>query len=341
MRLYCTYFDHRYLPKGLALVESLRRHGAPFELWVFCLDEACHRVLAQLAMPEVRLVRLAELEASAPELTGVRPTRSLIEFYFTLTPFLPRYVMAQRPDAEVVTYVDSDLYFFSSPEEIFAEVGAASIGIIEHRFRDALKRLEQWGRFNVGFLPFRADADGLRVLDWWRERCVEWCYDRLEGDRFADQKYLDRWPETFRGVHVIQHKGANVAPWNVGNYRISARGGRIFIDDAPLVFFHFHGLKRIVRGIFDPRLDQYETLPGTEIKKLIYEPYLQALDRFERIVRERLTEGSGPEGTVIRQRVEKPKGVLERVRRRGEWLRGMMGRARRGELIFYAAGRAF
>ena len=31
------------------------------------------------------------------------------------------------------------------------------------------------GLFVVQFMPFRSDARGREVLDWWRERCIEYC----------------------------------------------------------------------------------------------------------------------------------------------------------------------
>ena len=94
MRHYCTYFDHNYLAKGLALYRSLARHGRPFRLWVLCLSDACHAALKALAAPEMALVSLGELERFDPGLPGVKSGRSLVEYYFTCTPILPRYVMA-------------------------------------------------------------------------------------------------------------------------------------------------------------------------------------------------------------------------------------------------------
>jgi hypothetical protein len=339
LRYYCTYFDHRYLPKGLALLESLRAHATPFELWIFCLDEACHAVLRELATPELQLVRLSELENWAPDLSAAKATRSLIEFYFTLTPFLPRFVMAHRPEANLVTYVDSDLYFFTSPESIFTDMGDAPAALIEHRFRPALRDLERWGKFNVGFLPFRSDPRGLRILDWWRDRCVEWCFDRLEGDRFADQKYLDVWPNLFPEVHVVQNIGANVGPWNVGNYTISRVDGRTHVDDTPLCFYHFHALKRIAPWIYDPNLHFYATSPSAEIRKLIYEPYLRALGRAEQVTHRWLANRTGPSSS-IRERQEPAASPLARLVQKQHRLRASIHQARRGDFIYFAAGRA-
>ena len=75
------------------------------------------------------------------------------------------------------------------------------------------------------------------MLQWWQDRCLEWCYAREEGGKFGDQKYLDEWPELFRDeVHVLRQTEKTLAPWNV------AHTSRIYGAVAP-VFFHFHSLK--------------------------------------------------------------------------------------------------
>ena len=78
-RAYCTYFDHNYLPRGLALYHSLQRHAPGAQLWVLCLSEACHRALAALDLPNLVPVRLADFERANPDVAATRPTRSLIE----------------------------------------------------------------------------------------------------------------------------------------------------------------------------------------------------------------------------------------------------------------------
>ena len=70
-----------------------------------------------------------------------------------------------------------------------------------------LSHLEQFGRFNVGMVSFRNDVAGLACLSRWREKCIEWCYDRVEDGKFADQGYLDDWPTEHEGVVVLDMQG--------------------------------------------------------------------------------------------------------------------------------------
>src|SRR5205085_895938 len=120
----------------------------------------------------------------------------------------------------------------------------------------SLERL-YYGIFNVGLLVFRGDANGLRCLNWWRERCLEWCKTLPEGDRFGDQKYLDWWPADFPGVAVAGNPGIGIAPWNVMNYQVSANGGKILVDGQPMIFYHFHNFSLIDDHTADPGLDAY------------------------------------------------------------------------------------
>jgi glycosyltransferase involved in cell wall biosynthesis len=279
MSNYCCYFDHRYLPRGLAMIRSLRTWDPSAVVWVLCLSEECYRVLSEVREPAVHLLRIGDLEAAFPALIEARSNRSRIEYYFTCTPSLVRFVLARIAEQEIVTYVDGDLYFFSDPEPLFAELGHGSVSIIPHRFPARLRHLEKYGLYNVGWMSFRNDTRGRAVATWWQDRCNEWCYDVLDGDRFADQKYLDRIATDFDGVVVLTHRGANLAPWNLGGHSLSFDGDRILVDDEwPLIFFHFHGLRRVGRRIYIPGHFRYRAPFGRLIRVRLYRPYIQHLE---------------------------------------------------------------
>jgi hypothetical protein len=169
------------------------------------------------------------------------------------------------------------MYLMGPAEDIFQEIGQASIAITPHRFPPALKNAEAYGIYNVGLVYFRRDANGSACLQWWRERCLEWCYDYLEGDRFADQKYLNHWPTKFSNVKIIEHPGINLAPWNLSGYQLTLRNGKVYTDDHPVLLYHFHGLKQVSRRIYDPQLGRYFVKRRGILQHAIYLPYLRKL----------------------------------------------------------------
>jgi hypothetical protein len=279
VRHYCTYFDSNYLPKGLALYQSLVAQAEPFWLWVLCFDETTHAVLTKLALPEVRSISLDEFESADPALLEAKANRSRFEYYFTCTPSLPLYVFAQNPVIDTVSYVDADLYFFEHPDPIHSALDNGSILIIDHRFPPHLAHLTKYGRFNVGYLAFRRSPDGLACLQSWRIQCIEWCYDRLEADRFADQKYLDAWPERFSGVVELAHKGAGLAPWNLSTFPLDRVRGRVYVGGEPLIFYHFHGLSSLNRWLHVASLKEYGHRLSPLLKHHVYAPYVRELNR--------------------------------------------------------------
>ena len=274
---FCTYFDQHYLPRGLALYFSLRKHCSSFQLWVLCMDRACYTALSHMSFPGLNPILLDDFEKDDVGLLDSKKNRSRIEYYFTVTPSLPLFILNRYPALENITYVDADLFFFADPRPVYDEVGESSIALIPHRFEEKLRRLVARGRYNVGFLYLRRDRNGLAFLNWWRNQCLAWCYDRLEGDRFADQKYLDRAPELFDSVTVIKNIGANLAPWNVGNYKIAWDHQHVRVDDQPLLFYHFHGFRRVTRWLYDPNLMIYRVPLTKEIRAGIYQPYIETL----------------------------------------------------------------
>jgi len=241
------------------------------------MDEACYNILLQLRLPDIHLISLEAFESDDMELLNSKQNRSLLEYYFTCTPSLPLFILDRNPAVDVITYLDADLFFFQDPQPIYAEMGDSSIAIIEHRFPPHLADRIQYGIYNVGWLSFRRDNSALTCLHWWRERCLEYCHDVAQDGRFADQKYLDDWPKLFQKVVVLQHKGANLAPWNLANYHLQTHDHHLWVDEQLLIFFHFHGLRRIADWLYDPNLSGYGVKLSKVVRHSIFEPYLQAM----------------------------------------------------------------
>lgn len=239
---YCTLFNHFFLPMGLALIRSLQRVQPDSTVYVLCLDDLTQQVLTQAFSRGVCVIPLAHVEEAFPELLAVKPTRSVGEYCWTLTPYILQYCF-KAYNLPCVTYVDADLYFFRSPLPFLEELAAhdKDVLITEHAYAPQYDKTTTSGRFCVQFLCFRNTPDAREVLDWWTARCHEWCFDRHEEGKFGDQMYLNAWPQLFgHTVHVLLQPQYTLAPWNVRYYLSSKWYTK---DGEKPVFYHFHGLR--------------------------------------------------------------------------------------------------
>ena len=282
---YCTYFDHRYLPRGLALADSLMRHAPSSTLWVLCLNDACEQALRRLGVPNIRILTLPELEAFDPALSATKQTRSLVEYYFTCSPCLPRFVLHLDRTADSICYVDSDLYFFASPDLMNEELSGYSVGLTPHRFTPVAEKSHgRFGQHNVGLTYFRRDEDGLACLEWWREQCIQWCRDVVEGDRYADQGYLDQFSKRFPGVRSLMHPGVNLAPWNIGSVLVSGDAAGPRANGQPVIFFHFQGFRLLGNRRADSNLTSYGSRLSVAARDLLFVPYARQLVHFQDVL---------------------------------------------------------
>jgi len=270
---FCTYFDSKYIVKGITMYFSLLKHETDFKLWILCFDEYTHELLSRMKLASVTLVHLKDFEDK--ELLKAKKTRKLFEYYWTCTPSLPLYILKTQQNVDAITYLDADLYFFSNTDKIFSECKASSILITEHRYSYNREKKEKVnGIYNVQYLTFKRDCSGIKALKWWRERCIEWCYYIPEGNKMGDQKYLDDWKTRFEGVCVSQNIGAGLAPWNISRYKIRKKSEDVYVNGKKLIFYHFHSLNILKKGYI--YLSMYK-LRKTD-KTIIYEPYIKALE---------------------------------------------------------------
>ncbi len=93
----------------------------------------------------------------------------------------------------------------------------------------------------------------------------------------GDQKYLDAWPNEYESVHVLQHLGAGVAPWNFANHPIRREGPHVWVGNMPLIFFHFHQFQLLNNGSASFMSETY--LNGRDVPMDVYAPYLSAIQQ--------------------------------------------------------------
>jgi hypothetical protein len=246
---YCTYFDSRYLARGIVMLRSLRRWDPGATLQVLALDDGCAGALAATFGARVTVIPAAALYAHDPALGLRRGERTTWAFYATHKPVLALYLLFQQPAPRRITFIDADTWFLADPAAMFDEFGTASIALSPHRFDAASRNLTVYGTYNAGCITWANDASARACLSAWRAQCLEWCAEEPQADgRFMNQGYLDAWPQRYAGVHVIRHPGVNLGPWNIEGHALARSGDGLTVDGVPLIFYHFSGIVQDAGG---------------------------------------------------------------------------------------------
>ncbi|HRE79886.1 MAG TPA: hypothetical protein PLN52_02500 [Opitutaceae bacterium] len=298
---------------------------------VLCFDQVTFTIMKSLGGEEIYPISIDHFLASNPDYAAVQSNRSKVEFYFTATPVLIRRSFDLFPLANHVTYLDSDLFFFGPPSQVFAEQGSADVSIVPHHFPDRLSHLAECGTYNVGWVSFRRTSSGIGCVEWWMESCLEWCYDYVQGNRYADQGYLDQFPSRFREVFAHTHRGVNLAPWNVERTQLWSENDKLKVAGEPLLFFHFQGIRELIPGWFELGLRNYGVPLTPGVRDLVYLPYLRCLVRHQ----QQLARQFGVYPQLGYQRLSSNRGSLLR-RARQNFMKRVLPHYRRwsGQLVF-------
>lgn len=311
---FCTLFDSYYLDKGLALYHSLESVTDDFTLYVFCFDDKSYEILSEKGYSHMEVLHHTCFETEA--LLKLKSERSKAEYCWTCTSVIIEYVL-DHYQVESCTYLDSDLYFYTDPQILFDEIyrKEADVIIVPHRFKDNSKGRqmeERNGKYCVQFNYFRQSPNGRKVLNWWKEKCFEWCFDIPEPDRMGDQKYLNYFMNHFDGVYELDYLGGGVAPWNLEQYQFCDQAqekllmknctGEVF----QLVFYHFQNLRYLPGN----KVNIKSQTKDKKLKYRIYIPYLKEIEKIRKDLKEEY--GLSFEPKKLQRSSNKVVGFLQR-----------------------------
>lgn len=152
----------------------------------------------------------------------------------------------------------------------------------------------------------------MQVLEKWRGQCIYWCYSRYEDGKFGDQKYLEEWPLIYSNIHILEHQGGGIAPWNLTQYSFKKEddsiNGTLLKDrsEFKVVFFHFQYVKFMENDLCD--IGWYCT--SSEVRRLFYEPYLQKVIEIQKGIM-KLNSSYQPGLTIFR--TDSLKNILKTI----------------------------
>jgi hypothetical protein len=273
---FCSIASKDYVIKVLTLYKSLNRRIDNFRLFICCTDEISYNVLKKISPKRITLIPVYEIEKETPLLINIKKDRNMKEYCWTLKSPVIKYVM-DHFGIQSVMYLDADLYFFDKPDKIFDEWKDYSILMCTQRGSYELE--SNHGHYQAGLLGFRRDGYGIPCLSWWKGKCLDWCFDRIDknNNRWGDQKYLEEWPYEFKAIKVVKDLGIDAAPWNTAfynNFTIENKNNEVYVNKDKLILYHFGSLDIFPNNEFD-LWKLHPVVFNRKLIEYIYNPYLQ------------------------------------------------------------------
>ena len=226
---FCSYFDINYLSKFLTLHKSLNKFDLRYKFYILALDNHVVEFFKKNKFNNLKIIELNNIENKYELLKDAKKNRAKIEYYFTLSPFLPKYIF-EKEGINQITYLDSDFYFFQNPKKIISENVDSSISLIRQNSK------KKYGKYNVGWINFNFEYDEtINIVNEWSNQCLNDCSDIPKKNSYADQKYLDPWISKLKYSRVFQPEYSCLSPWD------SNKNLENNIEN--MISYHFHGIE--------------------------------------------------------------------------------------------------
>ncbi len=261
-RAFCTITTKSHLFKVDALNYSLQEHGSvPLHVLVVDVQEK-----NQLEPHKgITYHTLDELKDNSLVKSILRKYSRQDHIRWCLKPVLMLHLLEET---EEVIYLDNDLFFYNSFEFLFGYLETDNILLSPHwRIMDP-EREQIWlitnfreGIYNAGFIG--ANQKAKKTLEWWAKACRYRCERNFYYALFDDQKYLDIFPVLEPKTRVLDHKGCNVAGWNIDNCPRTKSNGEVMIDNRwQIIFMHyanetFYNLQQAKDNLLKAHFEKY------------------------------------------------------------------------------------
>lgn len=283
-RVVFTSADYAYLPKVLALVTSFKQYNPSIPFFLFSFDD--------FSDSHVNLVEMNLIDS----VIDVRDHYSLFNSDWLNTFSTVEKYCVQKPFAfnvlkglgfEEIVYLDPDTFVFDCIDDIFDFLSKHDILITPHITSPIISGDNLWytelsalkhGAYNLGFLAVNMHKpNSQNFINWWQERCTDYCKTDFPNGLFTDQKWIDLAPGLFNSVKIIRTPGYNVASWNLhSNIPFSKKESVYFCNNSRLKFFHFSGFTNgALKFIID------KDFSGEILLESIYQEYGLLLNSFE------------------------------------------------------------
>jgi hypothetical protein len=239
----CTIISCNYAAYARTLQDSLAKSNPDIELFVLVVDRKSPEFEAKANFNHLVWVE----DLGVPGFMNLAFKFDILELNTNVKPFMLQSLAKQF---EFAFYIDPDIFVYGSLNGLMrrldgntAIITPHSTSPIEDSYKPGETDFMKSGAYNLGFIGVRACAESRRLLDWWGRRCIEKGYNDARQGLFVDQRFVDLMPSFFYGVIIERNPAYNVAYWNLHERKLTLNENeQPWVNDTPLVFFHFSGL---------------------------------------------------------------------------------------------------
>jgi hypothetical protein len=247
MNFFFTICSNNYLGQAKVLGESLKIHEPDSHFIVALVDEFIKEIDYDSFPFEVLTIRSIE-----PNIDVLADKYNIIELNTCVKPRIFEFLRTERA-AQTAIYLDPDIKVYSPFEEVRqAFLTGSSIVLTPHIYtpipRDGKTPGENaflnFGIYNLGFIALRYTDESARFISWWKDWTYYSGYFNVKDGMFVDQLPINLAPIFFKEVHILNHRGYNMAPWNLHERKLSRRGDDTMVNEGEqLRFFHFSSFR--------------------------------------------------------------------------------------------------
>ena len=246
MKIAYAITSRNYLAQTKIAISSFLQFNPHFDVFVFNIDNEIYNTEAIWDNPKIRHEFVLTIDFENRDM--LRSKYNDFEFCNSIKPYLGCWLLEHFKTTENILYIDSDLVFYNEVKferelnnhEIIITPHTTSEFPLDNHLTSELDILNS-GLYNAGFFIISNSTNGIKFLEWWKSRTLNYCYVDFEKGMFVDQIWLNFAPIYFESVLVLKNPGYNLAHWNLHERKISFENEWLVNKEYKLVFFHFSG----------------------------------------------------------------------------------------------------
>ncbi|TAE40730.1 MAG: glycosyl transferase [Runella slithyformis] len=277
MTLAFTICSINYLAQARTLGDSLRRTNPHVRFVIGLVDRLDKANLPADKYPDYELLELHQIGIN--KLDEMCAHYNITELNTAVKPYFIRYFFEHISQVTNVVYFDPDIIVYQELNGLEQQLQQSDFVLTPHlitplndqKTPNELHHLNT-GVYNLGFIALHKSPQTVAFVKWWEQKLFDECKIDLCNGLFVDQHWADFIPVFWENTHVEKHFGYNAAYWNLHERTFSERAGTHFVNEMPVVFFHYSGYdpqKPLLISKYQDRFD-FEQRPDLQPLFLFY-----------------------------------------------------------------------